>query len=148
MCESVCDFSPVRSKAKIAFLSRSRCYLATTIQAIASLNRKHETNPRSEVFEYSLVNIVRLTSTSAYSRTIKNNQPVWLKHKRDKTMTVVKKTIELDQEALTRVKIALNARTEKEAINCILRQFDTDIQLAEATLSLAGKMNIDPVFGD
>jgi hypothetical protein len=63
-------------------------------------------------------------------------------------MAVVKKTIEMDQEALTRVKIALNARSEKEAINFVLQQFDTDIQLAEATLSLAGKMHIDPVFGD
>jgi hypothetical protein len=63
-------------------------------------------------------------------------------------MALVKKTIELDQEALTRIKIALNAKSEKEAINFILKQFDTDIQLAEATLSLAGKMTIENVFGE
>ncbi|MFZ0613191.1 MAG: hypothetical protein WAM73_13215 [Desulfobacterales bacterium] len=63
-------------------------------------------------------------------------------------MAVVKKTIEMDQDALTRIKIALNAKSEKEAINFVLRQFDTDIQLADATLSLAGKMHIENVLGD
>ena len=63
-------------------------------------------------------------------------------------MTLVKKTIELDQDALTGIKIALKAKTEKEAINFVLRRFDTDIQLAEATLSLAGKMHIENVIGD
>jgi hypothetical protein len=63
-------------------------------------------------------------------------------------MTFVKKTIELDQDALTRIKIALKAKSEKEAINFVLRRFDTDIQLAEATLSLAGKMHIENVLSD
>jgi len=63
-------------------------------------------------------------------------------------MDLVKKTIELDQEAITRIKTALNVKSEKEAINYVLRQFDTDIQLAEATLKLAGKMNIEQIFGD
>ena len=63
-------------------------------------------------------------------------------------MDLVKKTLELDQEAITRIKTALNAKSEKEAINFVLRQFDTDIQLSEATLNLAGKMNIEQVFGD
>ena len=63
-------------------------------------------------------------------------------------MAFVKKTIELDQDALTRIKIALQAKSEKEAINFVLKQFDTDIQLAEATLALAGKMNIENVLGD
>ena len=57
-------------------------------------------------------------------------------------MDLVKKTIELDQAAITRIKTALNAKSEKEAINFVQRQFDSDIQLAEATLNLAGKMNI------
>ena len=61
-------------------------------------------------------------------------------------MDLVKKTIELDQEAITRIKAALNAKSEKEAINFVLRQFDTDIQLAESTLKLAGKMNIKEIF--
>jgi hypothetical protein len=63
-------------------------------------------------------------------------------------MAFVKKTIELDQEALTRIKIALRAKSEKDAINFVLKRFDTDIQLAESTLSLAGKMNIENVFGE
>lgn len=63
-------------------------------------------------------------------------------------MAFVKKTIELDQEAITRIKTALNAKSEKEAINFVLQQFDTDVQLAEITLNLAGKMNIEPVFRD
>jgi hypothetical protein len=40
----------------------------------------------------------------------------------------------------------LNAKSEKDAINFVLRQFDTDIQLTEVTLNLAGKMNIEEIF--
>ncbi len=64
------------------------------------------------------------------------------------SMALVKKTIELDQDAVTRIKIALNAKSEKEAINYVLQIFDTDIQLADATLNLAGRMNIGKVFED
>jgi len=63
-------------------------------------------------------------------------------------MTLVKKTIELDQEAITRIKTALNAKSEKEAINFVLQQFDTDVQIAEITINMAGKMNIEQIFGD
>ena len=63
-------------------------------------------------------------------------------------MSLVKKTIELDPDAITRIKTALNAKSEKEAINFVLRQFDTDFQLADVTLNLAGKMNIEPIFRD
>ena len=63
-------------------------------------------------------------------------------------MALVKKTLELDQDAITRIKAALNAKSEKEAVNYVLQQFDTDIQLAEITLNLAGKMSIEKVFGD
>lgn len=63
-------------------------------------------------------------------------------------MPLVKKTIELDQEAITRIKTALNAKSEKEAINFVLQQFDTDVQLAEVTMSMAGKMNIENIFSD
>lgn len=59
-----------------------------------------------------------------------------------------RKTIKLDQEAITRIKTALNAKSEKEAINFVLQQFDTDVQLAEATIDMAGKMNIGKIFGD
>jgi hypothetical protein len=73
--------------------------------------------------------------------TIKNNRA-------EVNMDLVKKTIELDQGAITRIKTALNAKSEKDAINFVLRQFDTDIQLAEITLNLAGKMNIEDIFGE
>ena len=63
-------------------------------------------------------------------------------------MALVKKTIELDQEAITRIKTALNAKSEKEAINFVLHQFDTDVQLADVTINMAGKMNIEQIFGD
>ena len=53
-------------------------------------------------------------------------------------MALVKKTIELDQEQINRIKSALNAKSEKEAINSVLTQFDTEIQLAEVTLRGAG----------
>ncbi len=53
-------------------------------------------------------------------------------------MAMVKKTIELDQEEINRIKTALKAKSEKEAINHVLRRFDTDLQLTEATLENAG----------
>ena len=59
---------------------------------------------------------------------------VWM----EGNMALVKKTIELDQEQINRIKSALNAKSEKEAINSVLTQFDTDIQLAEVTLKGAG----------
>ncbi len=46
-------------------------------------------------------------------------------------MALIKKTIELDQEQINRIKSALNAKSEKEALNAVLSQFDTEIQLAE-----------------
>ena len=55
-------------------------------------------------------------------------------------MSLVKKTIELDQDAINRIKMALNVKTEKEAINTVLKQFDTDIRLAEITFK---NMEID-----
>jgi len=65
------------------------------------------------------------------------------KHKKymvllENIMALVKKTIELDQEQINRIKSALNAKSEKEAINSVLTQFDTEIQLAEVTLRGAG----------
>ena len=60
-------------------------------------------------------------------------------------MALVKKTIELDQDQINRIKIAMNAKSEKEAINAVLRQFDTDIQIAEATLKDAGRLNFEEI---
>ena len=58
---------------------------------------------------------------------------------------LVKKTIELDQEQINRIKTALQAKSEKEAINFVLKQFDTDIQLAEATLRDAGSFQFETI---
>ncbi|MBT4090299.1 MAG: type II toxin-antitoxin system VapB family antitoxin [Deltaproteobacteria bacterium] len=63
-------------------------------------------------------------------------------------MALVKKTIEIDQEQINRIKAALNAKSEKEAVNTVLRQFDTEIQLSEITLRQAGKLNFESVFKD
>lgn len=60
-------------------------------------------------------------------------------------MTLVKKTVELDQEQINRIKIALKTKSEKEAINFVLKQFDTDIQLAEVTLIDAGSFDFEEV---
>ena len=61
-------------------------------------------------------------------------------------MSLVKKTIELDQDAINRIKAALNAKSEKEAINMVLKQFDTDIRLAEITFKNAGSFDFEAVF--
>ena len=58
-------------------------------------------------------------------------------------MALVKKTIELDQDQINRIKSALNAKSEKEALNQVLSQFDTEIQLAEVTLSGAGTFDFE-----
>jgi uncharacterized membrane protein YkoI len=63
-------------------------------------------------------------------------------------MALVKKTIEMDQDVINRIKIALNAKTEKEAINTALKQFDTDIRLAEITFKDAGTFAYEVVFED
>lgn len=60
-------------------------------------------------------------------------------------MALVKKTIELDQEQINRIRIALRAKSEKEAINIVLKQFDTDVQLAEVTLRDAGLFDFEEV---
>jgi hypothetical protein len=65
-----------------------------------------------------------------------------------RNMSLVKKTIELEQDAINRIKAALNVRTEKEAINIVLRQFDTDIRLAEITFKSAGSFDFEAVFED
>jgi hypothetical protein len=61
----------------------------------------------------------------------------------EEKMALVKKTIELDQEQITRIKTALRSKSEKEAINLVLKQFDTDLQLAEVTLKDAGTFDFE-----
>ena len=63
-------------------------------------------------------------------------------------MSMVKKTIELDQDAVNRIKIALNAKSEKEAINTVLNLFDTDIRLADITFKDTGTFDFETVFED
>jgi hypothetical protein len=60
-------------------------------------------------------------------------------------MALVKKTIELDQDQINRIKTALRAKSEKEAINIVLKQFDADIQLAEVTLNNAGTFEFEEI---
>ena len=60
-------------------------------------------------------------------------------------MALVKKTIELDQDQINRIKSALNAKSEKEAINSVLTQFDAEIQLAEVTLMDAGAFDFEEI---
>jgi hypothetical protein len=63
----------------------------------------------------------------------------------EEKMALVKKTIELDQDQINRIKTALKAKSEKEAINIVLKQFDTDLQIAEVTLKGAGSFEIEEV---
>jgi len=60
-------------------------------------------------------------------------------------MALVKKTIELDQDQINRIKTALRAKSEKEAINIVLKQFDADMQLAEVTLNNAGTFEFEEI---
>jgi hypothetical protein len=60
-------------------------------------------------------------------------------------MALVKKTIELDQDQINRIKTALKAKSEKEAINAVLKQFDADLQIAEVTLKGAGSFDFEEV---
>jgi len=60
-------------------------------------------------------------------------------------MALVKKTIELDQDQINRIKTALRAKSEKEAINIVLKQFDADMQLAEVTLNDAGTFEFEEI---
>jgi len=63
-------------------------------------------------------------------------------------MAMIKKTIELEQDAINRIKMALNVKTEKEAINTVLKQIDTDILLSEITFKNAGIFEFETVFED
>ena len=60
-------------------------------------------------------------------------------------MALVRKTIELDQDQINRIKTALKAKSEKEAINAVLKQFDTDLQLAEITVKEAGSFLFEEI---
>jgi hypothetical protein len=63
-------------------------------------------------------------------------------------MVLVKKTVELDQDAINRIRAALNVKTEKEAINLVLKRFDTDIRLAEVSYRDMGSFHFEAVHQD
>ncbi len=63
-------------------------------------------------------------------------------------MNFVRKNILIDQDQLNRIKTALKSKSEKEAINSVLKQFDTELQISEITLKMAGKFKTERVFGD
>ncbi len=56
-------------------------------------------------------------------------------------MTFVKKTIEVEQKKIDRIKIALNVKSEKEALDAVLTHFNTEIHIAEITLKDAGNFD-------
>ncbi len=58
----------------------------------------------------------------------------------------LKKTIEIDRDQVTRIKIALSPKSKKEEVNTVLRQFETEIQLSEFTLKHAGQLDFETVF--
>ena len=60
-------------------------------------------------------------------------------------MALVKKTIELDQDQINRIKSALTAKSEKEALNIFLNQFDTEIQLSDVTLKDTGSFDFEEI---
>jgi hypothetical protein len=85
---------------------------------------------KSRHISFGLLLLTDPNLRSILAHTKHNNHMVYM----EDIMALVKKTIELDQEKINRIKIALNAKSEKEALNAILSQFDTEIQLAEVTL--------------
>ena len=63
----------------------------------------------------------------------------------EEIMHLVKKTLELDQDKINRIKHALKAKSEKEALNYVLNQFDTDLQIAEASIKDSGTFDFEEV---
>ncbi|MFW5854679.1 MAG: hypothetical protein ACOC3W_11705 [Thermodesulfobacteriota bacterium] len=63
-------------------------------------------------------------------------------------MGVVKCVIEVDQEVLNRIKRALSAGTDQEAIEKVLKAFDAEVQLADFTFKDAGTFNFEELFSD
>ncbi len=61
---------------------------------------------------------------------------------------LVRKNFFIDQKQLTRIKTALNAKSEKEAIQIILNQFDTELHISDTTLNLSGRLDLDRAFGE
>ncbi len=64
---------------------------------------------------------------------------------RKNEIKLVKKHLNWIRNRSTASELPLGVKTEMEAINFVLRQFDTDIQLAEITLEDAGTFNFEEI---
>jgi len=58
-------------------------------------------------------------------------------------MALVRKTVEMDQDQLNRIKVALKVKTDKGAINFVLKQFDTDINGDDLIRHMQGRGTVN-----
>lgn len=61
-------------------------------------------------------------------------------------MNYVKKTIELDEKAVKKVRKIFDVKTDKEAVNQALRWVAEENDIIEAHQSLSGKADLEDVF--
>ena len=61
-------------------------------------------------------------------------------------MNYVKKTIELDEEAVQKVRKIFDVKTDKEAVNQALRLVAEENDIIKVHESLAGKLKIEDIF--
>jgi hypothetical protein len=107
-----------------------------------SFHQEHDTH--QEIASHPAPELlVDLFDKTRYIIAIRNICLIWEQWRC--VVALVKKTIELDQEQINRIRIALRAKSEKEAINIVLKQFDTDVQLAEVSLRDAGHFEFEEV---
>jgi Arc/MetJ family transcription regulator len=60
--------------------------------------------------------------------------------------TYVKKTIELDKDALKAVRSIFDTKTDKDAVNQALRLVAEEEEIIRTHASLAGKVELDTLF--
>lgn len=58
----------------------------------------------------------------------------------------VKKTIEIDQEAIVKLRKILDLKTDKDVVNMALRIVSDEDDIIEVHKKLAGKVEIEKVF--
>lgn len=61
-------------------------------------------------------------------------------------MTYVKKTIELDIEAVEKVRKIFDVKTDKEAVNQALRMIAEEDEIIKIHLKLSGKLDLQEIF--
>lgn len=61
-------------------------------------------------------------------------------------MTYVKKTIELDIEAVEKVRKIFDVKTDKEAVNQALRMIAEEDEIIKTHKKLAGKLDLEDLF--